>query len=360
MDPCLFDNICAPTAICTTANHVSACTCPPGYVGNPLVSCSPKGPPLPVEAEDECQIDSDCPSGRACLEHKCRNPCYELNPCAASAICSVVDTTPFRTMICSCREGWIPDTDRSCVPIETTNSPGCVRDDECEKDSACLNRICMNPCDCGKGADCFLSNHRPVCQCPEGTVGNPQVECKPVGCQSDSECQDREACSNGKCINPCLLDDPCGVNAECFPQRHIANCRCLSGYEGDPVQGCIPIGCRSDSECPVTQACQNRDCVNPCETGNPCAQNADCLVHQHLAQCRCQIGFTGDPYRSCLPFPSPECVEDKDCPSSQVCFEEKCLNPCNKFSPCNAPATCRVVDSLPIRFGSHHRLTESG
>ena len=121
---------------------------------------------------------------------------------------------------------------------------GCVRDDECEKDSACLNRICMNPCDCGKGAECFLSNHRPVCQCPEGTVGNPQIECKPVGCQSDSECQDREACSNGKCINPCLLDDPCGANAECYPQRHVANCRCVSGYDGDPFRGCIPIGCQ--------------------------------------------------------------------------------------------------------------------
>ena len=98
----------------------------PGQVGNPLVACSPKGPPLPVESEDECQIDSDCPSGRACLEHKCRNPCFELNPCASSAICSVVDTVPFRTMICSCREGWVPDTDRSCVPIETTNPPGAI------------------------------------------------------------------------------------------------------------------------------------------------------------------------------------------------------------------------------------------
>lgn len=130
-------------------------------------------------------------------------------------------------MICSCREGWIPDTDRSCVPFETPNPPGikvlnskngicffrellnvvsgCVRDDECDTNTACINRICKNPCDCGKGAECFLSNHRPVCQCPEGTVGNPQIECKPVGCQSDSECQDREACNNGKCINPCLL-----------------------------------------------------------------------------------------------------------------------------------------------------------
>ena len=227
---------------------------------------------------------------------------------------------------------------------------GCVRDDECEKDSACLNRICMNPCDCGKGAECFLSNHRPVCQCPEGTVGNPQIECKPVGCQSDSECQDREACSNGKCINPCLLDDPCGANAECYPQRHVANCRCVSGYDGDPFRGCIPIGCQSDPECPLNRACQNRDCINPCETSNPCAEHADCLVSQHLAQCRCQIGYTGDPYRSCVPFAPPECVEDKDCPSSQVCHNEKCTNPCPEFSPCTSPATCRVVDSLPIRY----------
>ena len=147
----------------------------------------------------------------------------------------------------------------------------------------------------------------------------------------------------GTCINPCLIDDPCGANAVCFPQSHVANCRCNEGFEGDPFVGCIAIGCRTDPECPLDRACRNRDCVNPCATDNPCGSNAECLVSQHLAQCRCIFGYTGDPYQACVPFAPPECVEDKDCPTDQVCLNEKCINPCVTLSPCVSPATCKLV-----------------
>ena len=348
LDPCLLDNVCAPTAICRVINHDGSCTCPPGYIGDPMVLCTPKQEPIP-ELVVECEVDADCPSGRACINQKCVNPCYELNPCDATAVCSVVDTVPFRTMICSCREGWVPDSDRSCVPIQLDNPPGCVRDDECTSNEACINRVCKNPCDCGQGAECFLSGHRPVCRCPEGTIGNPQIACVDPGCQSDSECTDKETCVDGTCINPCLIDDPCGANAVCFPERHQANCRCNEGFEGDPFVGCIAIGCRTDADCPLDKACRNRDCVNPCQVANPCGTNADCLVSQHLAQCRCRFGYTGDPYVACLPFEPPECVQDKDCPTDEVCLEEKCINPCLTLNPCVAPATCKLVDTMPIR-----------
>ena len=349
VNPCHFDNLCAPTAICTAINHAASCHCPSGFVGDPLVLCSPKKPPI-EEIEYECSVDSDCPSGRACLERDCRNPCYEISPCDATAVCSVVDTVPFRTMICSCREGWVPETDLSCIPVETTNIPGCVKDDECTANEACVNRICMNPCDCGQNAECFLAGHKPVCRCPDGTVGNPQIECVPIGCQSDDECLDKETCKEGTCIPPCLLDDPCGAHAECYNAAHRANCRCVEGYEGDPFVGCIVIGCRSDPECPNNRACQNRNCENPCVTNNPCAPaNVDCIVSSHIAQCACHIGFTGDPYRECIPFEPPECVTDKDCPNGHGCLEEKCVDLCVVLSPCVHPAVCRVVDTLPIR-----------
>ena len=95
----------------------------------------------------------------------------------------------------------------------------------------------MDPCDCGTGAECFLSDHRPICRCPEGKIGNPQIACVDPGCQSDSECLDTETCVDGTCINPCLIDDPCGANAVCFPKSHVANCRCNEGFEGDPFVG---------------------------------------------------------------------------------------------------------------------------
>lgn len=349
LDPCLLDNVCAPTAICKVINHDASCACPPGYVGDPLVLCSAKLDPIPALAEVECVTDADCPSGRACLDNRCQNPCYELSPCDVTAVCSVVDTVPFRTMICSCRTGWVPESDRSCVPVETNITPGCVRDDECDSQEACVNRICMNPCDCGRGAECFLSGHRPICRCPEGLIGNPQIACVDPGCQSDSECLDTETCVEGTCINPCLLNDPCGANVQCFPQTHQANCRCNEGFDGDPFQGCIAIGCRTDPECSLDRACRNRDCINPCLTDNPCVTNADCLVSEHLAQCRCRFGYTGDPYQACVPFAEPECVEDKDCPTDQICLDEKCVAACATLSPCVAPATCRLVDSSPIR-----------
>ena len=197
-----------------------------------MVLCTPKQDPIPDLAEPDCIVDADCPSGRACINEQCRNPCYELNPCDPTAVCSVVDTVPFRTMICSCRTGWVPETDRSCVPIPIENPAGCVRDDECSTNEACVNRICMEPCNCGKGAECFIENHKPICKCPPGKIGNPLIACVDPGCQSDSECKDTETCVEGTCINPCLINDPCGSNAVCFPQNHIANCRCVQGFEG--------------------------------------------------------------------------------------------------------------------------------
>ena len=352
VDPCLINKVCAPTAICSVINHVEACKCPSGFIGDPFVLCSPEKDPIPELQDVECEVDSDCPSGRACLDNKCRNPCYSLSPCDDTAVCSVVDTVPFRTMICSCREGWIPDSDRSCVPIPNPVPPGCVKDDECPNNAACINRVCKDPCDCGEGAECFIESHKPICRCPPGFVGNPQIKCTPIGCQSDPECEDRETCVEGNCINPCLIEDPCGNNAECYPQSHQANCRCREGYEGDPFVGCVVIGCRTDPECPTNKACENRKCIDPCKINNPCAPtNSECLVQNHIAQCRCHIGFTGDPYRECLPIPPPECVEDKDCPNEHVCIDEKCVDACKELSPCKHPATCRVVNTEPIRYG---------
>ena len=95
--------------------HTAACQCPPGLIGAPDPTVSCVHPPEPhFNTTVECYYDSDCADGLACLEGgggvgavggvrpKCLDPCYELRPCHASAICSVRNTVPFRTMICSC------------------------------------------------------------------------------------------------------------------------------------------------------------------------------------------------------------------------------------------------------------------
>ena len=54
-------------------------------------------------------------------------------------------------------------------------------------------------------------------------------------------------------------------------------------------------GCKSDEECPLTQACISRECRDPCN----CGRNADCTVVNHRPICRCKAGFEGNPHIAC-------------------------------------------------------------
>lgn len=58
----------------------------------------------------------------------------------------------------------------------------------------------------------------------------------------DSECATGLACFNGKCLNPCLETEPCGINAECvvtdtLPLRTMS-CVCRAGFIGDAESEC--------------------------------------------------------------------------------------------------------------------------
>jgi len=86
----------------------------------------------------------------------------------------------------------------------------------------------------------------------------------------------------------------CGVNALCLAKNHRAVCSCPPGYrpDPDPYIRCKQFECLTDPECPTTQACQNEQCVDPCK----CARNADCSARNHTGICTCYSGYTGDPY----------------------------------------------------------------
>ena len=170
-----------------------------------------------------------------------------------------------------------------------------------------------------------------------------------VGCRSDSECDSGKACVNGNCVNPCLVSNPCGANAECYPYGNRAECRCLSGYRGNPHIRCYVVGCRSNNDCPNDRACINAQCISPCLYDNVCAPRAECRVQNHFAVCRCPPGYIGNPYVGCRPEPRPECKEDHDCPTRLACLNEKCQNPCSVLEPCKLPSECLVVGSVPVR-----------
>ena len=71
----------------------------------------------PVIIDPGCLEDADCPSRQACFSGDCKNPCTELEPCAANAICTVYDDLPRRTMTCVCKPGYTGKGDVRCNPI---------------------------------------------------------------------------------------------------------------------------------------------------------------------------------------------------------------------------------------------------
>lgn len=93
--------------------------------------------------------------------------------------------------------------------------------------------------------------------------------------------------------SPCQ-PNPCGPNSECrLGPGTKAVCSCLPGYFGKP---CRPE-CTIDSDCSLSKACVNYNCVDPCE--GSCGVNAVCTVVSHRPSCSCPDDLTGNPYSKC-------------------------------------------------------------
>lgn len=97
--------------------------------------------------------------------------------------------------------------------------------------------------------------------------------------------------------NPCN-PSPCGPNSHCRNIGGSAVCACVPGYIGAPPS-CRPE-CITSSECPLTKACINQKCMNPCI--GTCGIKAKCEVINHNPICSCPIQYTGDPFTRCFPI----------------------------------------------------------
>lgn len=95
-----------------------------------------------------------------------------------------------------------------------------------------------NPSPCGQNSQCRPINGQAVCSCVPGYIGSPP-SCRPE-CVVSSDCSRSEACSNLKCVNPCV--GSCGVRAQCQVINHNPICSCPAGLSGDPFVRCDTIG----------------------------------------------------------------------------------------------------------------------
>ena len=97
-------------------------------------------------------------------------------------------------------------------------------------------------------------------------------------------------------IDPCR-PSPCGTNAVCNERNQAASCSCLPGLQGNPYIECKPE-CTINQECPTNLACMQQKCRDPCP--GVCGVHATCSVNNHYPICRCEPGYTGDAFSSCV------------------------------------------------------------
>lgn len=94
-----------------------------------------------------------------------------------------------------------------------------------------------NPTPCGPNSRCRAINGQGVCSCIEGYLGSPPT-CRPE-CVVSTDCLQNRACSNQKCVDPCL--GTCGVNANCQVVNHSPICSCPAKYTGNPFVYCSEV-----------------------------------------------------------------------------------------------------------------------
>lgn len=95
----------------------------------------------------------------------------------------------------------------------------------------------------------------------------------------------------------------------CVPNPCGPLSQCRLSRSRTPICACLPgslgaspfcrPGCTMKSDCPVTETCYLNKCVDPCQS-IACAVNARCQVFLHEAVCHCKPGYSGDPLKRCL------------------------------------------------------------
>lgn len=151
-------------------------------------------------------------------------------------------------------------------------------------------------------------------------IGTPP-NCRPQ-CVVDSECDLSQACQNQRCVDVCL--GACGVNSDCRAVNHRPTCVCLDRYYGDPLVRCNPVIEREPTPP-----------VNPCQP-SPCGDHAECRVIGDYHACSCLPDMKGTP-----PNCRPECLVNQECPQDKACSRNKCIDPCPGSCGINAQCTTR-------------------
>ena len=213
---CVLSPQCSPSQPCPAGQ-----TCQNGQCVTPSTPCSPFQP---------------CPFGQTCLNGQCVTQCSPAEPCPGGQVCQ----------------------NGQCVT--PSPSPQCSPSQPCPSGQKCCSNACQQ---------CCTTN-----DCPSGQVCQEGQCVTPSGCQSSNDCTDSATpycCQVSPTLNQCrqcCLSSQCPANNYCDAsgtcQPLSAQCQQDSDCN-DPTKICINnecvTGCRTNTQCPSGQVCQQNQCV---------------------------------------------------------------------------------------------------
>lgn len=233
---------------------------------------------------------------------------------------------------CRCADNYQGNAFDYCYPVSSKIRIFCINLIKCISYKNTVleiekqRNVCI-PSPCGPNSQCRDYNQQPVCSCIEGYLGSPPY-CRPE-CINNSDCPLSEACLNNKCTDPC--PGVCGLNALCHVNNHSPYCQCQPSYTGNPFLTCKPI---VDAITPI----QKSSC-HP----SPCGPYAECHENGGTPSCVCLPNYLGSP-----PNCHPECLTSSECLPRKACIKQKCIDPCPGL--CGSQAECRVKSHIPSCF----------
>jgi hypothetical protein len=228
----------------------------------------------------------------------------------------------------------------------------CLVNSDCSSPLVCAFEACHAECessrDCSDGARCVAAA-RPykVCQleeerqcergsdCAEGLVCGVDGECRDQ-CLTDNDCVEGQLCVSGTCADTAELDEAGELTPAPGKVVGAEGAPCV--YVSDCSGALLCRGqaclpqCRADRDCATTEVCQETRCVPDGSQPVSCGYNSDCNTERGE---RCLGGGC-----RCM------CAEDRDCSGGQVCDGCGCVAPpdaCNYDSDCDtAGQVCRL------------------
>jgi len=175
--------VCGTNAECYATLHRAVCQCPLGWAGNPHETCYQRKHLfhhntfyiLSINSfllADQCLIDPDCPTNKACVKNECVNPCTSTT-CGERATCSV----DYHRARCTCPPGLQGNPLERCVEAGCQSNDDCRDDEQCDYSSGRCQQLCQ-PGPCLSNARCKARGHREHCECPSPNKGDGRVVCE--------------------------------------------------------------------------------------------------------------------------------------------------------------------------------------